>query len=336
MKVMHFISSRGMGRGEVYVDLVNTLSKSIETVLLVPKGALYKDRVEDNVEVIEYYAYNRRNNPLLFLELWWKIKSIKPDIVHTHFGKASQIFNVLNKVLKLPHVATKHNPRKGKIFNVLPHVIAVSNGVKESIKNDNVNIIYNGVQPIEVGEKRKNNIFTLVAIGRLDKIKGFDILIRECAKLDFPYHLQIVGEGEERKSLENLIHLLRLEEKITLLGFRKDIPQLMKDADIVVMSSHSEGFSLVMVEALFYANIFISTKVSGAVEILNEKFLIEGFHISEKVREIHQNYDRRVKYFRELGEINRNKFLLTHIAKEHIAYYQNILFQLEGERQCEN
>jgi len=77
MKVMHFISSRGMGRGEVYVDLVNALSKSIQVILLIPKGALYKDRVEGTVEIIEYYVHNSRNNPLLFLELWWKIKAVK-------------------------------------------------------------------------------------------------------------------------------------------------------------------------------------------------------------------------------------------------------------------
>ena len=325
MRVMHFVSSRGLGRGEVYVDLVNQLCKHIDVILLMPQGALYKDRINKKVEIIEYSMYNSRNNPLLLCELWWKIKVAKPDIVHTHFVKASQIFNSINKLLHLPHVATKHNPRKGKIFNFLPHVIAVSKGVRESIDNENVHIIYNGVKPVKVSPQRKNEIFTLLAVGRLDKVKGFDILIEECTKLDFPFILQIVGEGNERKHLENVIAKCKLEKKVQLLGFRKDIPQLMKNADIVVMSSHSEGFSLVMVESLFYANVFVSTKVSGATEVLDERFLFDGFNISRKINTIFEQYTEYKDGFTHLKNEAQEKFMLTHIAQEHICLYQYIL-----------
>lgn len=325
MKVLHFIASTGIGRGEVYVDLVNELCKNIEIILLVPKNALYKERIDKKIEVIEYSAYDSRKNPLLLIEIFWKIKKLKPDIVHTHFGKASEIFYFINKLLNLPHVATKHNPRKGKIFHKIQNVIAVSQGVRESIPNDKVKVIYNGISPIEVFSQKRDEIFTILAVGRLDKIKGFDILIKECAKLDFPFRLQIIGEGKERKNLEYLIHKLGLEENISLLGFRKDIPQLMKNADMVVMSSHSEGFSLVMVESIFYANLFVSTRVSGATEVLEEKFLFDEFNFSQKLNDIYRNYTIFKENYLILTKKIQNKFLLEHIAKEHILYYQSII-----------
>ena len=321
---MHFIASRGIGRGEVYIDLVNELCTKLDIVLLIPKDSLYKYRINDRIQVIEYSAKNSRNNPLLLLELWRKIKIEKPEMVHTHFGKASQIFKKINILLNIPHVATKHNPRKGKVFNVLPHVIAVSKGVKESIKNENVKIIYNGVHPIKVEEHNTSDVFTLLAVGRLDKIKGFDLLIKECAKLSFSFRLLIVGEGKERSHLENLITELKLENKVELLGFRKDIPQLMKDTDVVVMSSHSEGFSLVMVEALFYANIFVSTKVSGATEVLSDKFLIDKFNIANMINDIYHEQESFKHDFQNLQDKVAKKFLLQNIANNHILYYQNI------------
>jgi len=325
VKVVHFIASRGIGRGEAYIDLVNELCKRIEIVLLIPKDPLYKDRIDDKIEIIEYSAHDSRKNPLLLIEILWKIKKANPDIVHTHFAKATQIFYFINKILKLPHVATKHNPRKGRIFNKIPHVIAVSEGVKQSILNENVKVIYNGINPIEVLPQEKNEKFTILAVGRLDKIKGFDILIKECAKLDFTFRLLIVGEGDERKSLETLIVELGLENKVTLCGFRKDIPQLMRNSEMVVMSSHSEGFSLVMVESIFYANLFISTMVSGAIEILDKKFLIDDFDIATKINHIYLHYNKYEKEFNQLKNKLKDSFLLEHISDEYLNYYKSIV-----------
>ena len=326
MKVLHYIASTGMGRGEVYIDLVNALSKYIDVVLLVPKGNLYRDRIDSNVEIVEYTSYDSRMSPVLMLEIIFKIRRIKPDIVHTHFSKATQIFYRINKILHLPHVATKHNPRKGKIFHKIKNVIAVSKNVAESISGENVKIIYNGIKPYDIKpSKEKNSLFSLLAVGRLDKIKGFDILIRECAKLKFPFMLQIVGEGEEQKNLEMLIEKLNLSDKINLLGFRKDIPKLMSESDVVIISSHSEGFGMIMLESFFYAPLLISTKVGAPKEMLNNSLLIDAFNIAVKLEDIYENTEVYRNIFSDNAKNLRNNFLFEHIAKEHSIYYEEIL-----------
>jgi glycosyltransferase involved in cell wall biosynthesis len=325
MRVMHFISSKGMGQGEMYIDLVNELCKNIEVILLIPKDALYKNRIDEKIEIIEYSMYNSRNNPLLLFELWWKIKVTKPDIVHTHFAKATEIFTKINILPQLLHVATKHNPRKAKIFNRLNHVIAVSKGVKESIDNKSVQVIYNGIKATELLPSIKNEMFTLLAIGRLDKVKGFDILIKECLKLNFPYKLYIVGEGKQREYLEAQIIKYNLENNVELLGFRKEIPQLIKNADLVVVSSHSEGFSLVIVEAFFYAKVLITREVGIASELPLQKYIINEFEIAKKIKEVHDNYQNYVDDFASLKAVYQKRFQLQNCVKQHIDYYQNII-----------
>ena len=175
MKVCHFYASGGLRRGHTCIDLVNALASDIEVALIAPRGASLTEIVDKRVAAFEYGSRNTRANPFLHWELYRLFKKINPDIVHTHFAKASEIFNFLNKALGIRHVATKHNPRKGRIYNKLEHVIAVSKGVADSVRHDNVKIIYNGIHPIHLPDDASiNSVFTIIAVGRLDKIKAFD------------------------------------------------------------------------------------------------------------------------------------------------------------------
>lgn len=325
MKICHFIASSLFGGAErVVVNLCNEMSKEHEVHLITFDSRENLDELSSHV-ILHTMKEFKRYNIFALLKLLKLIHTIKPDIVHTHGAKATRIIYNIRHKLECPFVGTKHNARKGKIFNKIKYVVAVSRDGAKSIQQDNIKVIYNGIKHLQLIQKKKNEIFTLLAVGRLDKIKGFDILIQECAKLDFLFRLQIVGEGKERGNLETMIHKLNLEDKIILPGFRKDIPQRMHDADMVLMSSHSEGFSLVMVEALFYANLFISTKVSGATEILDDEFLIKDFHIADKLNEIYQNEEKYKKDFSLFRDKIKDRFLLDNIAQEYIAYYKKVL-----------
>jgi glycosyltransferase involved in cell wall biosynthesis len=324
MKICHFISSVGLGRGEFYIDLVNELSKNENVYLLIPKNAKYLHRISNKITIIEYKSKDSRYNPFLYLELFKIFKNNLFDVVHTHFAKSSEIFYTINKFLKTIHVATKHNPRKGNIFNKIKYVTAVSKDVAKSIKTDS-QIIYNGLNPIKLINSKKNDIFTITAIGRLDKIKGFDILIKESKKITHDFRLNIIGDGDERENLDKIIKDLNLEKQVKLLGFQKNIPEIINNADLVVMSSLSEGFSLVMLEALFYAKIFISTKVSGCKDLLSEDLLIDEFFIAKKINNIIENHEKYEKIFQLIKQENQSKFILKHISNQYLEYYKVII-----------
>lgn len=327
MHICHFISSKGLGRGEFYIDLVNEMikTKEINISLLVPKEAKYLHRVSKEINIIEYESKDSRNNPFLYLELSKIFKKNSFDIVHTHFAKSTEIFNRLNKLLKKVHIATKHNPRKGRIFNKMRYSTAVSDDVAKSIKSDNVKIIYNGLTPIKINNTQTNETFTIRAIGRLDKIKGFDKLIEEFSKVSNKCKLEIIGDGEEYNNLQQLISKYNLENRVKLLGFKTNIPELISSADLIIMSSLSEGFSLVMIESIFYGKLFVSTPVSGSKDILPKTLLIEDFNFSKKIDDIIINYKFYTDEFKKVKNICQKKFLLENISNEYIDYYNEVL-----------
>ena len=327
MKVLQFIASKGWGGAEKsFVELCNELSHIIQVEVVLFAENEVEERLDKKIKIHRLSAGSGRHNPFLYLEFIKLIKNINPDIIHTHSAKASEIIYNLSKFVSLKQVATKRNPRKGSIFNKIEHVTAISHDVANSISKEDVEIIYNGlVQETTIAQKSANPIFTLVAVGRLDRIKGFDILIKEVAKLDFPFCLNIVGEGEERQKLEKLIVDLDLSEKVNLLGYREDIPSLIASADLVVVTSHSEGFGRVVVETLFYGKLILSTRVGLSIEILPEELLIDEFEIAKKIDAIYSDRESHDKLFTQLKQTRTEEFVLKNIIQKYIDLYQRIL-----------
>jgi glycosyltransferase involved in cell wall biosynthesis len=208
-------------------------------------------------------------------------------------------------------------------------VTAVSEAAKNSIHSvqppaGRIEVIYNGIVPIPVAATKKNEVFTILAIGRLDRLKGFDILIDQMRDLTFDFRLLIIGEGPERDNLEERIHKTGMEGKVHLTGFREDIALLMKSSHVVVISSYSEGFSKVLAEAMFYADAVVSTPVGIAVEVLPAVFITEQGRLGEKIAQLYRNYEQFAREFKKISEGRRNDFLLPHIVEKYICYYREM------------
>lgn len=93
----------------------------------------------------------------------------------------------------------------------------------------------------------------LLAVGRLEHQKGFDVLIQafaEIASLQIEWHLVIVGEGSERKKLEQLVGQLGLDDRISLPGRTDNVSDWYQQADLFVLSSRFEGFPNALLEAM--------------------------------------------------------------------------------------
>ena len=93
----------------------------------------------------------------------------------------------------------------------------------------------------------------ILSVGRLNYVKGFDMLIEAFAKTrQKEWRLKIVGEGKERQNLEELIKKLNLEDRVELVGQKEDVEYFYKKASIFVLSSRTEGFPGVLCEAMGY------------------------------------------------------------------------------------
>jgi glycosyltransferase involved in cell wall biosynthesis len=326
MRLVQFAACEGLGRGEFHIDLANELANHIDVVLVAPSRALYLNRLNPRIQVRTYDSRNSRNNPWLWRELSRLVRDARPDIVHTHFAKATEIFAFTNRWLRLPHVATKHNPRKGRIFNRLPHVIAVSEQVRKTIEPAQARVIYNGIRPVEVTPRsHRSEPFSMIAVGRLDPIKGFDTLLHQLATVQQPFSLDIVGDGPQRSELERISRDLGLQDCVRFPGFCQDIPQRLQDADLAVISSQKEGGPVVAIEALFYAHVLLSTPVGIVPELLAPPFVapIEAF--SEAVVHIMEHYDSCTERFAATRQHWTPRLNIRSIAEQHLAYYEEIL-----------
>uniref|UniRef100_UPI004047AFD3 glycosyltransferase n=1 Tax=Aliarcobacter sp. TaxID=2321116 RepID=UPI004047AFD3 len=323
MKICYFSCSSNFGGMEkIIIDTLNEISKENECSIVIPKNCSYINRFSKDVQIISFKSVNKRYNPFLYLEVLNEIKDY--DIVHTHGAKATQIAYILNKINPFIHIATKHNIRKGKIFNRVKNVISVSSEVAKTISHLS-NVIYFGIKKEKKIEVKKNEIFTILAVGRLDAIKGFDRLIEVVSKLQFDFKLNIIGEGSQKEKLEKLIVSNNLQNKVTLLGFKNNIPEYLANSQLQVISSLSEGLPLTLLEGIMNSSVIISTPVGGIVEVLNKHYLVSIEDFSTKITEIYKNYESICDDFKSKHEHLKKKFDFDSYSKNLIKYYKGCI-----------
>lgn len=147
-------------------------------------------------------------------------------------------------------------------------------GIKENLKVqinpiDSNQIIKKAEEPIE--KELNNNGYIVCTVGRLVKEKGFDRLLEVHNRLiqeSIVHTLWIVGEGEERKKLEDYIKNNHLELTVNLVGYDANPYKYVKKSKIFICSSKIEGLSSAVLEATILEKIIVTTNCPGTKEIL--------------------------------------------------------------------
>ena len=168
-------------------------------------------------------------------------------------------------------------------------IVAVSRSVAEDlamsarIPRSRIQVIYNAIVTPDLREKSAAVLEhpwfkaceppVMVAVGRLTRQKGFDTLIRafSLVRRTRAVRLMILGEGEERPVLEDLVRQLSLEQDVSLPGFVQNPYPYMARASHFVLSSRWEGLPTVLVEALYLGTPIIASDCpGGSREILRD------------------------------------------------------------------
>lgn len=161
------------------------------------------------------------------------------------------------------------------------NVVSVSQGVADEVtsmvasaKNRSV-VIYNPVvseswlRPLNKSWPITGRAIKIVALGRLVKQKGFDLLIQTMSNVQGNWTLEIWGSGPEHESLANEIKEAGLDEKVFLRGYTDNPYKALSEADVYVMSSRHEGLGNTLIEAMACQCQLISTDCEhGPREIL--------------------------------------------------------------------
>ncbi len=117
--------------------------------------------------------------------------------------------------------------------------------------------------------------FSLLSVGRLHPVKNHRFLIRACALLrdsGLDFLCWIVGEGPERPALEKQIVSLGLQGRVYLIGQipRTDLPNYYRSADLVVLTSKSEGIPVVLMEAMAHEKLVLAPAITGIPELVED------------------------------------------------------------------
>lgn len=111
----------------------------------------------------------------------------------------------------------------------------------------------------------------LLCVGRLHEQKGFDWLLQLAPELfrRLPEHdIVIIGEGPERNSLTELAVRLNIQSRVHFVGWRPDVPQWMRAAELLLLPSRWEGMPNVLIEAMGAGLPVVATSVEGVQEVL--------------------------------------------------------------------
>lgn len=270
MKVVHLVLSEDFAGIEQHVDELLSNLKDLSITLICSKSIA--SHFNQNISIHEIDNMGRRS---LFKKYKLKrlLKTINPDIVHTHGSKTASIISSINKGL-FKHVATVHGVKKNKsVYESADYVIGVSDHVLDGIKTKS-KVITNWWFPELKKLSSKQNKYAL-AVGRLEKVKGFDLLISSWVNIET--NLIIVGSGKEKKNLLKLIDKYNLDKKIKIIDGvnRSQLEDIYSDASLLIVSSRNEGGPRVALEALYLEIPVLSTNVGHMNKIFPEELLAQ-------------------------------------------------------------
>ncbi|MBD8009239.1 glycosyltransferase [Acinetobacter pecorum] len=294
MKLLYVLPNLNVGGvSRVVNELATGMMQNEHQVIIVTLNEHYRQvRILNNIKIIELKVKYKKDLLRGILKLINIIKFEKPDIVHSHtvyshiFVRVAKIFCTKPKYIASEHGTMNYLLSKGigfklmKFTNSFSDLItnvsqsSVESYVKYKIVNKNKIIcVYNGIDLEEYYcLKKTHKINKILYVGRISKEKNLHLLIDFLKALpEGAYKCDIVGDGDQLEAIKQYAVSQNVENKVIFLGKRLDVPDIMKEYDILILTSFTEGLPTVLIEAIASKLLVLSTDCGGVKEIL------EGF-----------------------------------------------------------
>lgn len=309
----------------------------------------YKEELKDSIKklklisIVKYLFKNAKLLMLKYSENIKIIKSINSDYIITTRDFHNKLVGKYAKD-KIIKIATEHNHHNNnsryikKVVTSLKNIdyfVVVSEDLKEFYENKigDTKCLYIPNVIDNIYDKPKYNTnYNLVSVGRFSKEKAFEDLIEVIGivKKDIPnIHLNLVGDGKLKNDITNKIESLDLKENIKLCGYlsQSEIKKVMLDSSLYVMTSLTESFGLVLIEANSYGIPCIAfDSASGAKQIIENKELLISNRDKEKMAKLIvkllKDKDKLQAYGKEAYN-NCQKYLLANVKKKWIDLLSN-------------
>lgn len=300
----------GGGAERTFVNLVNHLDRGrFKPVMALFKlRGPYLPLLKGDVELHDLRSSRARYS---FLPLARTIRSVAPNVMLstlTHVNVTAMVAQRLSG-RQVPVVVRQSTHQTAQAaagvggerwrewlirwsYRRAARVIALSNGVRQdliaryNLPEEQVVTIYNPIdidhilrlaaEPVDhpqpLREERHGPCLRIIAAGRLSREKGVDLLLKALARLrHIPYHLWVLGDGEERRNLQELVGTLEMSDRVSFLGFVQNPYAWMAQADLFALPSRWEGFGHVIAEAMVCGVPVLATRCpAGPEEIITD------------------------------------------------------------------
>ena len=293
-------------------------------------------------------------DPLGLLELLRLLRQVHPDLVHVNSAKAAALGRLAAWLAGVPiRVYTVHGwaflAHRGLaaaayrwVERALRPLTTVTVCVSENERHaglaaracveENTIVIRNGVSPRSAAVAERGSAARLVMVGRLQAPKDPITLVRALGLMRRrDYEGLLVGDGPERALVEEEIARLGIGSAVRLLGERTDVPELLAQADVFVLSTRSEGLPLSVLEAMAAGLPVIASNVGGIPELVVDG--VSGVLVppgdpgalAEAIERLLENPSLALR----LGEAGRRRvaesFDLEAVREAHLALYRRML-----------
>ena len=366
MRILQVITSLEMGGAEtLVVNLIPRLRALGHTVdLCVFNGTetalthrLKKESPQTKIYALGHGAYN----PLYILKLTKIMRNY--DIIHTHNSSPQLFVAIARFFCPVKLVSTEHNtsnrkrkwkwyrPIESWMYGRYDHVICISEIAEEKLreymggewldrssnKYKTITTINNGIDvgaiskavPCKELLDLKENRKSILMVAGFRKQKNQDTIIRALTLLDIEkYEVWFAGIGERMEEVKQLALSLGVFERVRFLGLRTDIPNVLRAADVIVMSSHWEGLSLSNVEGMSAHKPFIASDVNGLKEVTKGYGILFPHEDAKALAEEINRLASDDAYYKGIAERCYNRALEFDISNTVSGYtdvYKNIL-----------
>lgn len=368
MKVYHVTASGGLyGAEKALIDLASAQVRAGLDVTIISlntghgSDAVEKEFLRNNLKYLSI-PFEKKISRRQISGLKSLLNEGRPDIVHSHNYKAN-IYSVLCKPKgnSCRLISTAHGYLLPSMFSALrlyyfldrkflrkfDHIVCVSDRASQSLKNYlssfvSISVIRNGISSsnstIGVDVENSNvpfehDRFNLVCVGRLSPEKNYSEAIEIFSHIlaAIPNSvLWIVGNGPEADTLRQLSDNLGLREKVVFLGYRTDAEALIRCADMLVISSKSEGLPITLLEAMKNSTIVAYRDVGDIDYVLNHGKLgcrMDGppENCARDIVNLLKNDKKRALMAQEAGQRLMEQFSVESMEKKYREVYRMVM-----------
>jgi len=363
--ILHTIETSGIGGAEnVLLSVASRLDRDwYRSIAAVPEPGLLQDALEAN-GVRTYIVESKRWWDLrLPRGLSHLCRAEGVDLIHSHLPDQNFYSCVAGALAGCKTLATYHGPVEFKnarsfrgsmklrvVRSSAASVVAVCDVVKNVLvslgfPSSRVERVYNGIDVDafsgagsarireQLGWSAQTKVVGMVANVR--QSKGYETFVRAARHaVDADPSVRFVAAGDIDPVLgEPILRLVRdlqLQHHLRFLGYRADIPELMHDLDVFVLSSTSEGFPLVLLEAMAAGRSVVATRCGGPEEVVEDGvngYLVppgDDVRLGDRITRLLSN-TRQAQSLRIKARETVSRFTVASMISAYQDLYQRIL-----------